>query len=202
MSIGLLNSPAAAVDDVGVDHRGLHAPVPQELLDRPDVISSHEEMGRERVAEGMADRVLGDAGLARCVVEGSLGRPLVEVMATSFPGGRVAPQARGRKDHCQPHSAAALGYFLDRVRHWHLSGGDSLYWFNGSLTRCNASLDQYNVTLTRFNGSLYWFNGSLYRCNASLYRYNVTLTRCNDSLYWFNGSLYRATLRCTSTTSR
>ncbi|HZF08626.1 MAG TPA: hypothetical protein VFE33_07550, partial [Thermoanaerobaculia bacterium] len=43
-------------------------------------------------------------------------------------------------------------------------------------------LYRYNVTFTRCNDSLYWFNGSLYRCNASLYRYNVTFTRCNDPL--------------------
>jgi hypothetical protein len=49
---------------VGVEHRGLHAPVSQELLDRPDVVTAHEGMGREGMAEGMAGRVLGDADLA------------------------------------------------------------------------------------------------------------------------------------------
>jgi hypothetical protein len=86
-----------------VDHRGLHAPVPQELLDRPDVVPTYEQMGREGMAERMAGRVLGDADLARCIVEGSLDRPLVEMMATSFPvrraglDDRVPGQRFGRR---------------------------------------------------------------------------------------------------------
>jgi hypothetical protein len=54
-----LDSPAATIEDVGIDHRGLHAAVPQELLDRPDVITAHEEMGREGMTERMAGRMLG-----------------------------------------------------------------------------------------------------------------------------------------------
>src|SRR5258708_6285497 len=54
---------ASSAEDVGVNHRGLHAPVPQELLDCSDVVTAHEEMSRKGVAEGMAGRVLGDADL-------------------------------------------------------------------------------------------------------------------------------------------
>jgi hypothetical protein len=53
----------------------------QGLLTADHVITAHEEMGREGTTERMAGGVLGDAGPARCVVEGSLDRPLVEVMA-------------------------------------------------------------------------------------------------------------------------
>jgi hypothetical protein len=106
-----LDSPATAVEDVGIDHRGLHATVPQELLDGPDVITAHEEMGRERMAEGMAGRVLGDSGLARCVVEGSLDRPLVEVMATSFLSGRVVPEARRWEDPLPTPLGRRMGVF-------------------------------------------------------------------------------------------
>ena len=42
-------------------------------------------MGREGMAEGMAGRVCGDAGLTCCIVEGSLDGPLVEVMTTRSP---------------------------------------------------------------------------------------------------------------------
>ena len=44
----------AAVEDVRVDHGGLDAPVAEELLDGPDVVSILEQMGRERVAKGVA----------------------------------------------------------------------------------------------------------------------------------------------------
>jgi len=93
-----LDSPAAAVEDVGVDHRSLHAPVPQELPNRSNVVSAHEEIGREGMTERMASGVLGDVGPTRCVVEGSLDRPLVQVVAASFFSARVVPEARRRED--------------------------------------------------------------------------------------------------------
>ncbi len=40
-----------AVQDVGVDHRGLDAGVAQELLDSSDVVSLPEQFGGERVAQ-------------------------------------------------------------------------------------------------------------------------------------------------------
>jgi len=48
------NAAPAAVEDVCVDHRGTHIPVPQQLLDRPDVVSVLEQVGGERVTECVA----------------------------------------------------------------------------------------------------------------------------------------------------
>src|ERR1035437_8642899 len=53
--------------DVRVDHRRSHVPVPQELLNRPNVVSRLEEMRGERMAEGMATRSLRDASRTHCV---------------------------------------------------------------------------------------------------------------------------------------
>ena len=41
----------AAVDDVRVDHRGGDVAVPEEFLNRADVVAVFEEVGRERVTE-------------------------------------------------------------------------------------------------------------------------------------------------------
>ena len=44
---GALDPAAPTVQDVGVDHGGLDAPVPQELLDRPDVVAVQQEVSCE-----------------------------------------------------------------------------------------------------------------------------------------------------------
>jgi hypothetical protein len=54
------DSSAAAVQHVGVDHGGLHAPVPQKLLHRPNVIPVHEKVSREGVPQGVHRRRLPD----------------------------------------------------------------------------------------------------------------------------------------------
>lgn len=46
---GALHSSASSVQDVCVDHGRLDVLVPQELLNSPDVVAIHQEMGREGV---------------------------------------------------------------------------------------------------------------------------------------------------------
>ena len=52
------------VGDVGVDLGGADVAVAEEGLDGTDVGAVHEEIGRERVAEGMGGDVFCDAGEA------------------------------------------------------------------------------------------------------------------------------------------
>jgi hypothetical protein len=40
--------PAASIQDKGVDHRRLHAPVAQQLLDRADVVTEHDSVEQEQ----------------------------------------------------------------------------------------------------------------------------------------------------------
>lgn len=53
---------AAAVEHVGVDHRGPDATVAQKLLDGANVVAPDEEVRGEGVPKGMAARGFGDAG--------------------------------------------------------------------------------------------------------------------------------------------
>jgi hypothetical protein len=53
-----LHAPASTVEDVGVDHRRLHALVPEELLHRPDVVAVHQQVRGERMPQGVAGRRL------------------------------------------------------------------------------------------------------------------------------------------------
>ena len=51
-----------AAQDVGVDHGGADVAVPEELLDRPDVIAVLEQMRSERVPQTVTRRPLGNSG--------------------------------------------------------------------------------------------------------------------------------------------
>jgi hypothetical protein len=45
---------ASTIQDMGIDHRGRDVRVPEELLDRADVVSVREEVGGETVSRRMA----------------------------------------------------------------------------------------------------------------------------------------------------
>src|SRR3990172_1845538 len=87
----------AAVEDVGVNHRGTDVPVTQQFLDRPDVVSVLEQVGGERVTERVAGDVLFDAGQSRRIFDGALKDGFVQMMSTpnSGFGIRIVPM-RGK----------------------------------------------------------------------------------------------------------
>jgi hypothetical protein len=45
---------------MGVDHGGLDVFMTEQLLNRPDIISVLQDVGREGMAQGVAGRMLGD----------------------------------------------------------------------------------------------------------------------------------------------
>jgi hypothetical protein len=57
---------------VRVDHRRRNITVAKKLLHRADVVAVLQQMGRERVAEGVAARVLGDSSKAKGAADGAL----------------------------------------------------------------------------------------------------------------------------------
>ena len=69
----------------------------EQLLDGPNVVASQEEVSRERMAEGVASCVHGDAGSPNRVVEGPLETALMDVVAVPFPRARIARTTRRRK---------------------------------------------------------------------------------------------------------
>ena len=108
-----VQSPAA---DVDVDHRGLDAavpqelldvpqigaaiePVPQQLLDRPNVVAVHQQVRGEGVAQGMAGRRLDQSGPARREVPAPLAREMTgEILGQEIlgeedePSGNLSPR--------------------------------------------------------------------------------------------------------------
>jgi hypothetical protein len=67
-----LDAAPPSVQHMRVNHRRLHAAMPQELLHRPDVIPRHQEMRGEAVSKGVDGRRLDDPRVASCPFE----RPL------------------------------------------------------------------------------------------------------------------------------
>ncbi len=49
---------------MGVDHRRPDILVAEKLLDRPDVVARHEQMGREGMAKGVAADLFGKSTVA------------------------------------------------------------------------------------------------------------------------------------------
>ena len=84
--------------DVGVNHRGLDVFVSEQLLDRPDVMSGHEEVGREAVAECVRADLLGDVRFPCGTSDGSLNHRFVEVVPPDDTGARVGAAGAGRED--------------------------------------------------------------------------------------------------------
>ena len=76
----------AAVEDVGVNHRGADVPMPQQFLDRPDVVSVLEQVGGERVTERVAGDMLFDVGQSRRIFDGALEYGFVQMVPTPGPG--------------------------------------------------------------------------------------------------------------------
>src|SRR5450756_2850886 len=72
---------AAAVEHVRVDHGRADVLVTKQFLDGADVVARLEQVGREGVAQGVAARVLDDAGAPHRFLHGPLNDALVNVMA-------------------------------------------------------------------------------------------------------------------------
>ena len=76
-----------------VDHRRRDILVTEQLLDGANVAAALEQVGGERVAEGVAGRALGDSGSEHGPPDGLLEHGLVQVVAAALPrlGVQVEP---------------------------------------------------------------------------------------------------------------
>src|SRR5436189_6331193 len=84
--------------DLHINHRRAHVAMPQELLDRPNVVSRFEQVRRERVAQRVTSRRSSNAGGPGRFLYGALGDRLMEVMSATLSGYPVDIEARGGKD--------------------------------------------------------------------------------------------------------
>ena len=71
---------SSSVEDVRVDHRRSDAPVPQQLLYRPNVVPFFQKMGSERMPKSMAGDPLGKSGTGGSLLHGLLEHRFVHVV--------------------------------------------------------------------------------------------------------------------------
>jgi len=103
------HAASTLIEHVGVDHRRAHVAMPQELLDRPDVVSRFEQVRRERVAQRVTSRRSSNASGPGRFLYGALGDRLMEVMSATFSGCPVDIEARGgKRPTARPIRAARL----------------------------------------------------------------------------------------------
>ena len=84
----------APVQDMGVDHRGTHVRVTQEFLHRSNVVTRFQQVGRKRVAQGMAGGPLGDSRRQDRPFDRSLDRRLVKMMFPLPARTLISPRSR------------------------------------------------------------------------------------------------------------
>lgn len=58
-----LHGQGPPAHDRGIDHGGLHILVPEQFLNRADIVAGLQQVGGEAVAEGMTAGMLGEACL-------------------------------------------------------------------------------------------------------------------------------------------
>ena len=87
---GTADSQSRFLHDVCIDHGGSHVPVSEQLLDRADIVSFFQEVGRERMSERVGASVLQWGDFSYGVFQGALDRAIVDMVAAQFPGNRVS----------------------------------------------------------------------------------------------------------------
>jgi hypothetical protein len=86
------------IEDVRVDHRGADVTVAEELLHGPDVVVVLEQVGGERVSEGVAGGDLGNARGTDGVLHGTLENGFVQMVAATLPAETIHVESRGGED--------------------------------------------------------------------------------------------------------
>ena len=108
------------VQHVGVDLPRAHVAVAQELLHRPDVATVFEQMRRERMAERVWSRSLGDPGAVHGVRDDFLEHRLVQVVPADLTRGLLPIETRGREDPVPgPLAAGARVLAIEGPRQLH-----------------------------------------------------------------------------------
>ena len=86
-----------ALDGVGVNHGCPHIAVPQQFLNRTDIVIGLQQMAGERMSKGMARGPLSDFGPLHGPFNGLLHMGMVKVVASVFSGFRNVGQDLCRK---------------------------------------------------------------------------------------------------------
>jgi len=84
-----LDSARPSVQDVGVDLRRAYVTVPEQFLNRTDVMAVFQQVRGERVTEGVAARRFGDPRAPDRVLDRALQHGFVEVVPSPLSGDAI-----------------------------------------------------------------------------------------------------------------
>ena len=113
---GARDAAAAAVEDMGVNHRRAHVAVPEKLLNRADVVAILEQVGREGVTKAMTRGRLGNPRFPHGLLYGALEDGFVKVMTADLACAAVDIEACRRKGPLPCPLMASAGVLpFDRV---------------------------------------------------------------------------------------
>ncbi len=111
------HAEAAAVEDVGIDHGGLHVAMAEELLHGADIVAVLEQMGGEGVAEGVTGDALGEAGQSGGLADGALEPGGAEVVPSDAARTGIGRQVSGGEGELPDPIAAGGGELsIERIR--------------------------------------------------------------------------------------
>lgn len=86
------------IEDMGIDHGGLHVAMAQGFLDCSNIVAAFEEMCREGMPEGVARGPLGQACSGKRVSDGFLNQGFVDGASALLPCRGIDPPVFLRKD--------------------------------------------------------------------------------------------------------
>jgi len=114
---GAAHGLCATIEDMGVDHRGLHILVPEQCLHGPNIVAGFQQRRGERVAEGMAGDGFLDPGQACSGAYRFLQTAFIQMMAALGARAGVRRAACGWKHLLPAPLAVGVGICaLQRVR--------------------------------------------------------------------------------------
>ena len=107
----------ATIEDMSVDHGGLHVLMPEQCLHGPNIIAGFQQLRSERVPERMAGDVFVDPGQAGRGAYRFLQTAFIQVMAALGARAGVRRAAFGGKHLLPAPLTVGVGIFaLQRVR--------------------------------------------------------------------------------------
>jgi hypothetical protein len=139
---------------MGVNHRRAHLLMPQEFLYGADVLARRQQMGGERMAQGMTTHRFGNFGIPSGPLDGPLQDLLIQVMASLLAGIGVNRPLAGWEDLWPAPFPARVGVFpFQGVRRIHLAeAGPELLLMNFLHLlryRCNGSISDSGSRVTQ-----------------------------------------------------
>ena len=108
---------ATAVENMSINHRSADIAMPEQLLNRANVMPGCQQMGGKRMAQDVWIGRLGETNLPGGFFEGALRHGLVEMVTAVNPRAGIDTDRRGRKD---PLPALGLGRSLSLQKNPHL----------------------------------------------------------------------------------